>query len=108
MCEYYYDEKKVQFSKRFVRLFAAAFELSRDVQKQSDIESRILFDVMQGASKIPGPREINLSGLTKTGVVRLQKILEANNIAYEYVPTIHHYRAPSEPAKLIISEMGAS
>lgn len=92
------------FSPGFERLLGQLVSLGQEATKLPRLEAQILSELITGFlrenSKSP---EIPLTGLTETGVKRLEQMLRAHGIATTLIPMQHHYRAASEPARLMLS-----
>lgn len=68
----------------------------------SEAEARLLRNLANCINK-HGNREVELSGLTPTGIEHLKEMLARAGISATYQPMRHHYRSPSEPARLVLS-----
>lgn len=103
MTDCYYATDSRSFSPDFVDMLGRLVDISRAATKLPAIEVNLLrdlFGVMASGDR--SAREISLSGLTDEGIERLERLLVANGVAYRYLPMKHHYRAPSEPARLYL------
>jgi len=103
MSDYFGAETRVDFSNDFPKLILVATDRTEDGKQLSETESRVVGEVIRCLTEPGKSREICLRGLTKAGAKRLRTLLEQHKVDYTYVPMTHHYRAPSEPARLVVN-----
>lgn len=103
MSDYYGNAAVVKFSNELPQMVVYAAAIADGMKSLSGRESRIIGEVLQCLTAPGKSREICLNGLTRAGKKRLREMLDQHSIKYKYIPMIHHYRAPSEPARLVVN-----
>ncbi len=66
------------------------------------IEQTVLAEAMASIAAGGRRREICVAGLSVAQIGRLEEVLRRRGVAARYQPMVHHYRAPSSPARLVL------
>lgn len=102
MCDYYGQGCRIEFSAEFEKSLTGLAALNGGQACLSEVEAELFRDVVTCLLEKTGRREIPLRGVTPTGIEHLKSMLARAGITTTYEPIRHHYRSPSEPARLVM------